>query len=411
MDFKPVMLYGAGNGGIKALEALRRFDVPVLCFCDSDPDKKGKIIQDVIVKSPDEINLQYNKGEYQIIITILTNQDKIKNELISHKIFDSSDFFNGDYAQFLIEMIQKQRKKNSDIQPYISAVEKNFIHLDEQKEKSLKEVLLSTWFLNEDFLKTENGQKDFSDHLYNRLELWRKRMSWIESIKPLKNAKVLEVGCGTGTSTIALCEQGAEVVAVDLDEQGLDITRKRLEIYGLNASVKKLSAADIKMNLSNEFDFIIYPASLEHMTYEERLQTLKSAYDMINDEQFIFICDTPNRLWHTDNHTSLEPFFNWLPHDLAMDYSKLTKRQKFNNGFDRKNINDIITFNRFGTGLSYHEFDIAIGIDNYEVVSSLNEFYNNNSSNYYECLLKIYGHQRIHDGFYQSSLNIALKRK
>ena len=38
---------------------------------------------------------------------------------------------------------------------------------------------------------------------------------WLDRTRPLRGSRILEVGCGRGASTVALAEQGAELIALD----------------------------------------------------------------------------------------------------------------------------------------------------------------------------------------------------
>ena len=68
----------------------------------------------------------------------------------------------------------------------------------------------------------EEYQKDLEDHAYRRLERDRKfTVPWLNSVKPLRGARILEIGCGTGSSSLALAEQGATLVGIDIDEDAL----------------------------------------------------------------------------------------------------------------------------------------------------------------------------------------------
>jgi SAM-dependent methyltransferase len=74
----------------------------------------------------------------------------------------------------------------------------------------------------ETILATEEGPKDLENHEHTRLDVFRATViPWLDEAKSLAGADVLEIGCGTGSSTVALAEQGANVVAVDIDDKAL----------------------------------------------------------------------------------------------------------------------------------------------------------------------------------------------
>src|SRR5688572_27832594 len=125
----------------------------------------------------------------------------------------------------------------------------------------------------EQWLASEEGQRDLRDHLHRRLKIFRRDViPWLDEAKPLAGARVLEIGCGTGASTVALAEQGALVTAVDIDTESLLVATERCRVYGVDAIFVQAegSVLDRHLNLA-DFDFVIFFACLEHMTHAERI--------------------------------------------------------------------------------------------------------------------------------------------
>src|SRR3989454_5803089 len=50
--------------------------------------------------------------------------------------------------------------------------------------------------------------------------------------------RVLEIGCGIGTTTISFARAGARVTAIDLSSESASLTRKRAEVYGVSDRLK-----------------------------------------------------------------------------------------------------------------------------------------------------------------------------
>ena len=214
----------------------------------------------------------------------------------------------------------------------------------------------------ETYLATREGEGDFSAHLNGRLSNNRNRvMPWIaKATGGLKGLRVLEIGCGTGSTTVALAEQGALVTAVDVHEGSLEVARERLAAYGLSAKLSCSNAADALHNYKNEhFDVIAFLAVLEHMTVDERLSALRGAWNNLGPGGFLIVDETPNRLWYFNSHTSLEHFFLWLPDDLASLYSSRTPRSRYNKLFGNA-VHEAVAFARWGRGVSYHDFSLAL---------------------------------------------------
>lgn len=249
-------------------------------------------------------------------------------------------------------------------------IRQNFRNISSDNKLKLIDGLKKSHFSNrqyynqnpDTYLMTEHGKIDLDNHIEGRLNRCRSvTIPWIDSLISLNGAKILEIGCGTGTSTVALAEQGAQVTAFDVDELSLECAQIRLSSYNLNADLVRGNASDLWNILSgSDYDAIICVALLEHMTLEERLSFLKQAWNFIRPGALLVIDDTPNRLWFHDPHTSYENFYFWLPDDLAMKWAPLTERPVFNTLF--KDGSDPTLFARWGRGVSYHDFCLAFSM-------------------------------------------------
>jgi 2-polyprenyl-3-methyl-5-hydroxy-6-metoxy-1,4-benzoquinol methylase len=229
-------------------------------------------------------------------------------------------------------------------------------------------------------IASEAGQADLRQHLFERLENDRNRViPWIvDAAGPLLGKSVLEIGCGTGPSTVALAEQGAQLFACDEHEGSLRVAAERLECYGLRAELKCMRAGEMFESIADrQFDLIAFLAVLEHMTLDERLKALSEAWVRIKPGGHLVIDETPNRLWYFDGHTSFENFFLWLPDDLAARYSGRTPRSRFNQLFNDAEHFDSTAFARWGRGVSYHDLVLALDIDaeNLPVISCKELFF------------------------------------
>jgi 2-polyprenyl-3-methyl-5-hydroxy-6-metoxy-1,4-benzoquinol methylase len=215
----------------------------------------------------------------------------------------------------------------------------------------------------------EAYERDLNDHLLNRCEEDRSLVvPWLDTLRPLRSMKILEIGCGTGSSTVALAEQGATVVGIDVDEGAVLVARDRCRVYGITADICVMGAEQIRSEFQGQaFDLIIFFACLEHMTVRERLGALSQAWEILPEHGMLGLTETPNRLWFFDHHTSHLPFFQWLPDELAFQYSRFSARENFREIYRELTAESFQHFLRRGRGVSFHEFDLAI-----QPVSSLN---------------------------------------
>ena len=152
---------------------------------------------------------------------------------------------------------------------------------------------------------------------------------WVASVFPLPDCRILEIGTGTGASGIPFAKMGANVVGVDIHQAALDVAHIRAETFGVadRFSTHCANGADLASVIDLQtFDIALFSASLEHMTYSERMAALKAAWLSVRPDGYLVIVDSPNRLWFFDNHTAMVNFFHWLPDELASAYAKRAPR-------------------------------------------------------------------------------------
>ncbi|HEY2645690.1 MAG TPA: methyltransferase domain-containing protein [Candidatus Acidoferrales bacterium] len=276
----------------------------------------------------------------------------------------------------------------------------------------------------DEYLESEEGQKDMAAHLERRTATDRQIViPWLDSVCQLQGCRVLEIGCGTGASTIALAEQGCDVTAIDVNEGNLLAAEERCRIYGLNAKFLCANATELQNHFSSGmFDLIVFFATLEHLSYAERMLAMKETWAMLKPGCLWGVVETPNRLWWFDDHTAGLAFFNWLPDDLALDYAPHSDRASVKKYANAKHDEETkLDFARRGRGVSYHEFDLALGPSgSLQVVSALSSYLRRrniairlkrrfSAAGSYEAFLKRQG-PRIHPGFYQPSLDLIIRK-
>jgi len=239
----------------------------------------------------------------------------------------------------------------------------NFTRQDPTEASRWSNYIKETMFPDKD-LRLPEAQDDFDAHVTGRLEKFRQRhIPFLDHMLGLKGKHILEIGCGTGSSSVALAEQGARVLGLDVDEPSLEVARERINSYKLQQMIalKEGNAMELgKIFKPEEFDVVIFFASIEHMTHPERILALKGAWQVLKKGGALCILGTPNRLWYFDVHTSSLPFYMWLPDDLAHAYSAFSPRERFNQLYKYPYEENKLEFLRWGRGVSYHELEIAI---------------------------------------------------
>ena len=149
---------------------------------------------------------------------------------------------------------------------------------------------------------------------------------------------MLEIGCGTGSDLVALAEQGVILTAMDICEKSIEMARLRCQLYELPVTIHTANATEIgDLFGAGQFDWVVFYASLEHMTQDERIRAIVEAWRLLDRGGHLVVVETPNRLWHSDGHSAWMPFFHWLPDDLAFRYSRFSSRENLRDCFRELN--------------------------------------------------------------------------
>ena len=92
------------------------------------------------------------------------------------------------------------------------------------------------------------------------------RLNWIESIAPLQNQRVLDVGCGGGILADSMARRGAEVLGIDLSSKALKIAQLHaMEVHTPHLQYREISAEDIAAEQPASFDTVTCMEMLEHV--------------------------------------------------------------------------------------------------------------------------------------------------
>lgn len=224
---------------------------------------------------------------------------------------------------------------------------------------------------DQELLKKELNN-DIQDHVFRRYQrTLTYYVPWVRKVLDLSDKEIIEVGCGTGSSTAAFAHFSKHIYAYEVNKTSAIAARERMEIMKIhNVSVIQEQPESllktIKSNHSSGVSVILLFAVLEHMTIQERLETLKLCWELLLPHGILIIAETPNRLTYYDYHTSRLPFFHFLPLDLAVEYYNFSPREQFKLAIE-ENLNNQTkqlaknTLVRWGNAVSYHEFEIVLG--------------------------------------------------
>jgi S-adenosylmethionine-dependent methyltransferase len=240
---------------------------------------------------------------------------------------------------------------------------------------AIEKALLATYFSNYDqtFLHTDEGKIDIENNVFRRYDhSLRHVLPWLCRQINLHGKKVLEIGCGTGSSTAALAHYVQRIEGYDIHALSVQGAQKRLEIMGLdNVKLHLIKADSLISRIANDatgkYDIILLFAVLEHQTVAERHETLKKCWELLAVGGIMAVIDTPNILHFFDIHTSKLPFLHMLPSRLYAKYAQNSPRSPFVKSFvdeNQKSDSQLdLEIARWGRGASYHDFELTLGKD------------------------------------------------
>jgi S-adenosylmethionine-dependent methyltransferase len=238
----------------------------------------------------------------------------------------------------------------------------------------IEKILRQTYYkgIDKQLCETEELKNDIKDHVFRRYERTLiYYIPWITKVFDLSDKEITEIGCGTGSRAAAFSHFTKHIYAYEVSESSVLAARARMQIMGINNVSIIQSAPDdlletLKSNHSSGVSVILLFTVMEHMTIQERLKTLKEAWDLLLPGGTLIVAETPNRLTYFDYHTSQLPFFHLLPLELAVKYYENSSRNQFKLAIKKQLESGTVAdaknaLIRWGNAVSYHEFGIALG--------------------------------------------------
>ena len=128
--------------------------------------------------------------------------------------------------------------------------------------------------------------------------------------KPLKNIKILDIGCGGGLLSEPMKRLGAEVVGIDASDKNIQIAKSHAKKSNLN--IKYLCASPETLNTITKFDVILNMEIVEHV--EDVDFFLKSCTKLLKKNGIMFVATLNKTLKsYLFAIVGAEYILRWLP--------------------------------------------------------------------------------------------------
>ena len=162
---------------------------------------------------------------------------------------------------------------------------------------------------------------------------------------PLKNLKILDIGCGGGLICEPMSRLGANVTGIDASSKSIEVAKSHAKKNNLN--INYLNAQPENLKLKNEFDIILNLEVVEHV---ENLDLyLSSCFDLLKPKGIMFTATINRTLTsYIKAIVGAEYILRWLPIGTH-DWNKFIKPEEL-----EKKLTDLnFSINNL-TGLSFN---------------------------------------------------------
>lgn len=119
------------------------------------------------------------------------------------------------------------------------------------------------------------------------------RLEWIEGIAPIRERRVLDVGCGGGILADSMARRGAEVLGIDLADKALKVAQLHaLEASTRGVKYREVSVEALAAEQPESFDVVTCMEMLEHVP--QPASVVKACADLVKPGGWVFF-STINR--------------------------------------------------------------------------------------------------------------------
>ena len=134
-----------------------------------------------------------------------------------------------------------------------------------------------------------NLKKEESSIRWRRIE-----KEVLKKFGSFKGLKVIELGAGGGTNALLFALRGSEVYVLDYSSKALKRSQEFFSRHDIKSNMIMQDALNLDKNLFGKFDVSMSFGLAEHFTGKNRIQIIKSHFDVLNNKGVSFI-SVPNK--------------------------------------------------------------------------------------------------------------------
>lgn len=165
----------------------------------------------------------------------------------------------------------------------------NAISTTDEKELNKFNNLASTWWNPEGPMWPLHGLNQF--RVQHVVPLLQQHFDLPNNDKPLKGLTVLDIGCGGGLMTEALCKLGADVHGIDIAENNIQIAKQHAALQQLEINYQTAEVKDL-LDQNRVYDVVL---NLEVMEHVKDLKLFLPQCNQLLDRRGLTIMSTINR--------------------------------------------------------------------------------------------------------------------
>ena len=156
-----------------------------------------------------------------------------------------------------------------------------------------------------------------------------------EKEKPLKQLKILDIGCGGGLLSEPMCRLGAEVTGIDASNQNINVAK--LHAKKNNLKINYICSSPEKLNTNIKFDIILNMEIIEHV--ENVNFFLKTCSNLLKKNGIMFVATLNKTLKsYVFAIIGAEYILRWLPIGTH-EWEKFVKPEELIEILKKNNLN------------------------------------------------------------------------